>query len=145
MAAADRAAALSPFATERGSSAPRPLVRRRSPRGRRRSPGTLVNRPDDPGRLELRAALRLAGGDPRGAIEDYDRVLARAARWNPPRQGRGPVGPGDYHAAVDQWSLALHRDPEFPEAYLGPGDLFPARPVGPGHGRPRAGGRLGPR
>ncbi len=121
MAAADRAAALSPFATE----ARLLRARVRSFAGDRRGAAAevqaaLANRPDDPGLLELRAALRLAGGDPRGAIEDYDRLLA-----NGPRDGihRGKAAAlcalGDYHAAVDQWSLALRRDPELPEAYLG--------------------------
>ncbi len=121
MAAANRAAALSPFATE----ARLLHARVRSFAGDHRGAAVEVQaalaiRPDDPGLLELRAALRLAAGDPRGAIEDYERVVANGARDGIHRgKAAALCALGDYHAAVDQWSLALRRDPELPEAYLG--------------------------
>ncbi len=76
--------------------------------------------PDEPGLLELRGSLRRADGDPRGALADYNRAQARGPREEI-HFGKAAAlfELGEYHAAVDEWSLALRRDPELPEAFLG--------------------------
>jgi serine/threonine protein kinase/predicted Zn-dependent protease len=120
-AAADRAFSLSPFSAEAR------LVRSRvlASAGDRRGAAAEVERglaihPDEPGLLELRATLRLAEGDPERALEDYDAALARGPR-DRIHLGKASalLALRDYRTAVDEWSLALRRDPELPEAFLG--------------------------
>ena len=82
--------------------------------------GALAIHPDEPGLLELRASLRRADGDPRGALADYRRAQAHGPREEM-HLGKAAAlfELGEYHAALDEWSLALRRDPELPEAFLG--------------------------
>jgi eukaryotic-like serine/threonine-protein kinase len=75
---------------------------------------------NEPGLLELRGVLRTLSGDYRAALEDFD----TASVWG--AQGRihlhkasALVALGRVETAVQEWSLALRRDPELPEAYLG--------------------------
>ena len=75
---------------------------------------------NEPGLLELAGVLRAKAGDYRGALEDLDTASAWGA------QGRIHLHKasvlealGRHEAAIQEWSLALRRDPELPEAYLG--------------------------
>jgi len=75
---------------------------------------------NEPGLLELRGVLRAAAGDPGRALQDYDQALVSGAfdRIHV-QKARALVALGRVDAAVLEWSLALRRDPELPEAYLG--------------------------
>jgi len=75
---------------------------------------------NEPGLLELRGVLRAAAGDPRRALEDYKQALVSGA-LDRIHLHTAPalVALGQVEAAVREWSLALRRDPELPEAYLG--------------------------
>jgi tetratricopeptide (TPR) repeat protein len=75
---------------------------------------------NEPGLIELAGVLRAAAGDHRGALEDFDRALAWGAvdRIHL-RRASALVALGRIEASVPEWSLALRRDPELPEAYLG--------------------------
>lgn len=126
VAAANRAAAMSPFAED--ALAVRARVRFFA--GDRDGAGVelrsaMAQRPDDPALLELRGDLRLAEGNPRGALEDYERAASLGTRDGIHR-GRAAalLALGDRYAALEQWSLALRRDPELPEAYLGRARTF---------------------
>ncbi len=80
----------------------------------------LAIRFDEPGLIELHGALLQAGGDPRGAIEEYNRAIAWGALEGVHiRKASALMALRDYGAAVVEWSLALRRDPELPEAFLG--------------------------
>ncbi|MHB1562330.1 MAG: tetratricopeptide repeat protein, partial [Isosphaeraceae bacterium] len=126
VAAASRAAAMSPFAED--ALAVRVRVRffagdRTGARAEIRS--AMAQRPDDSALLALRGDLRLAEGNPRGALEDYERAASLGTRDGAHR-GRAAalLALGDRYAALEQWSLALRRDPELPEAYLGRARTF---------------------
>jgi tetratricopeptide (TPR) repeat protein len=121
LAAADRAVSLSLFSAEAR------LIRARvqfaaGDRGGAEAEveRSLAIHPDDPGLLELRGSLRLAAGDPRRALEDFDRALSLGSR-DGIHIGKASalLALADYRAALDEWSLALRRDPELPEAFLG--------------------------
>jgi serine/threonine protein kinase/predicted Zn-dependent protease len=80
----------------------------------------LAIRLDEPGLIELHGALLQAGGDSRGAIEDYNRAIAWGALDGVHvRKASALMTLRDYGGAVRDWSLALRRDPELPEAFLG--------------------------
>ncbi len=75
---------------------------------------------NEPGLLELKAILRAKAGDYRGAIEELD----NASVWGVHdrihvHKASAFDALGRLEAAVSEWSLALRRDPELPEAYLG--------------------------
>jgi tetratricopeptide (TPR) repeat protein len=75
---------------------------------------------NEPGLIELQGVLRAAAGDHRGALEDFDRALAWGAvdRIHMHRAS-SLVALGKVDASVLEWSLALRRDPELPDAFLG--------------------------
>ncbi len=80
----------------------------------------LAIRPDEPGLIELHGDLLHAAGDDRGAIENYNRLIASGARDGiNMRKAEALVAQGNHDAAVMEWSMALRRDPERPEAFLG--------------------------
>ncbi len=80
----------------------------------------LAIQPNEPGLLELQGVLQAAAGDPRAALESYNRAI----QW-------GAVDRVHIHKALSlealgqnldasrEWTLALRRDPELPQAYLG--------------------------
>ncbi len=126
VAAASRAAAMSPFAEDALAVG----ARVRLFAGDRTGAGAairsaLAQRPDDPALLELRGDLRLAEGNPRGALEDYERAASLGARDGVHlRRAAALLALGNRYAALEQWSRALRRDPELPEAYLGRARTF---------------------
>ena len=64
--------------------------------------------------------LSAASGDHRGALETFDRALAWGALDRIHlHKASAMVALGKFEAALQEWSLALRRDPELPEAYLG--------------------------
>jgi serine/threonine protein kinase/predicted Zn-dependent protease len=75
---------------------------------------------NEPGLLELKGVLRAGSGDHRAALEDFNSALVWGAvdriHLN---KAASLVALGNDLAAVQEWSLALRRDPELPEAYLG--------------------------
>ncbi|MFI5458840.1 MAG: protein kinase [Isosphaerales bacterium] len=75
---------------------------------------------NEPGLLELRGVLRAAAGDLSRALQDYNQALVSGAfdRIHV-HKAQALVALGFADAAVLEWSLALRRDPELPEAYLG--------------------------
>ena len=80
----------------------------------------LAIRLDEPGLIELHGSLCQANGDPRRAIEDYNRAIAWGAIDGVHvRKATALMALRDYGAAVAEWSWALRRDPEHPEAFLG--------------------------
>ncbi|MGP0066504.1 MAG: protein kinase domain-containing protein [Isosphaeraceae bacterium] len=80
----------------------------------------LAIRLDEPGLIELHGSLLQASGDPRGAIQDYNRAIARGELDGiHVRKASALVAVGQYNEAIVEWSLALRRDPELPEAFLG--------------------------
>ncbi len=81
---------------------------------------TLKIHPDQPQVHELRGLLRLDAGDPAGAIEDLNRAIALNARDRVHvEKADALLALGRPRAALEEWSLALRIDPEWPEAYLG--------------------------
>jgi serine/threonine protein kinase/Tfp pilus assembly protein PilF len=74
----------------------------------------------EPGLLELRGVLREQAGDHRGALDDFRQAVAAGAfeRIHVHR-AVALASLGQYEASIQEWSLALRRDPELPEAYLG--------------------------
>ena len=121
IAAADRALAVSPF-SPRGF-----LIRAR----RRVFAGDFEGARDDirrglaiqlnePGLLELRGILQAQVGDHEGAQGDFNlAIVAGAVDRIHLHKARSLVALGNHSAAVQEWSLALRRDPELPQAYLG--------------------------
>jgi tetratricopeptide (TPR) repeat protein len=74
----------------------------------------------EPGLLELRGALLAKAGDHEGALQDFNSAHA----WGAVDRihlftAASLVALGDDKSAVQEWSLALRRDPELPEAFLG--------------------------
>lgn len=126
IAAASRAVTMSPFAAD--ALAVQARVRLHA--GDRAGAGVeiraaLAQRPNDPALLELRGDLRLNEGNPSGALEDYERAASLGARDGVHR-GRAAalLALGNRYGALEQWSLALRRDPELSEAYLGRARTF---------------------
>jgi serine/threonine protein kinase/lipoprotein NlpI len=75
---------------------------------------------NEPGLLELRGSLRAAAGDFRAALDDYDQAAVRGAYDRIHLLKASALAAlGRDEAAVQEWSLALRRDPELPKAYLG--------------------------
>jgi tetratricopeptide (TPR) repeat protein len=75
---------------------------------------------NEPGLLELKGVLRAAAGDHTGALEDFDvAIVSGAVDRVHLHKASALVALGRVEAAVQEWSLALRRDPELPEAYLG--------------------------
>jgi tetratricopeptide (TPR) repeat protein len=75
---------------------------------------------NEPGLLELRGALRAAAGDPLHALQDYNKALVSGTfERTHLHKALALVAVGRVEAAVLEWSLALRRDPELPQAYLG--------------------------
>ncbi len=80
----------------------------------------LAIRLDEPGLIELHGALLQASGDPKGAIADYNRAIACCELDGiHARKASALVAIGQYSEAILEWSMALRRDPELPEAFLG--------------------------
>ncbi len=75
---------------------------------------------NEPRLLELRGVLRAAAGDPQGAIDDYKRAIGSGA-FDRIHLHIAPAlaALGHVESAIREWSIALRRDPELPEAYLG--------------------------
>jgi len=75
---------------------------------------------NEPGLLELRGVLRAAAGEPGRALKDYHQAqVSGAFERIHLYKALALVALGRGDAAVAEWSLALRRDPELPEAYLG--------------------------
>jgi eukaryotic-like serine/threonine-protein kinase len=76
--------------------------------------------PNDAGLLELRGMLHAAAGDPEGALKSYNDALYRGAfdRIHI-HKAAALEALGEDLAALREWTLALRRDPELPEAFLG--------------------------
>jgi eukaryotic-like serine/threonine-protein kinase len=80
----------------------------------------LAIQPNDPGLLELRGILLAAARDPHGALESYNQAM----RWGAfdrihLHKAAALEALGQNLAASREWTLALRRDPELPQAYLG--------------------------
>jgi serine/threonine protein kinase/Tfp pilus assembly protein PilF len=85
----------------------------------------LELRPDEPRLWQLSGELKTAAGDPRGALNDFDRAIQLGGG----RTARGPRAEaqfalGNAELAVRDWSLALRYDPEDPRAFLGRARAF---------------------
>ncbi|HZW31247.1 MAG TPA: protein kinase, partial [Isosphaeraceae bacterium] len=80
----------------------------------------LALMPGDPRLLEFRGVLKTELGNPAAALLDLDRAILRGASGTVrvPR-ARALMALGHDEAARRDWSLALEKDPEDPEAYLG--------------------------
>jgi serine/threonine protein kinase/Tfp pilus assembly protein PilF len=75
---------------------------------------------NEPGLLELRGALLAQSGQPSAAIEDFNKAMFFGALDRIHiHKAMALVALGKLEAAVSEWSLALRRDPELPEAFLG--------------------------
>jgi tetratricopeptide (TPR) repeat protein len=126
LAAANRVAAAARWATTAQ------LVRARVLRsaGRRGEAAAVVEASlaitlDDPELLGLRGSLRLADGDPRAALQDYDRALYRSHRVEfHLGKAAALLAVGEHQSALAECSWALRRDPELPEAYLGRARIY---------------------
>ena len=119
--AANRATILSPYSAEARLVRARVMISA----GDRASARTEVERtlilhPDHPGLFELRGCLRLSTSDPSGALEDFDRAISLGSSEGVHvRKASALLALGRDRAALAEWSLALRRDPELPEAFLG--------------------------
>jgi eukaryotic-like serine/threonine-protein kinase len=75
---------------------------------------------NEPGLLELQGILKAASGDYKAAVDLFDMAIACGAidriRLH---KAAAMVALGQTEKAVQEWSLALRRDPELSEAYLG--------------------------
>jgi tetratricopeptide (TPR) repeat protein len=75
---------------------------------------------NEPGLLELRGVLRTVAGDYKLALEDFDLAIVCGALGRVHiHRASALVSLGHVEAALKEWSVALRRDPELPEAYLG--------------------------
>jgi tetratricopeptide (TPR) repeat protein len=75
---------------------------------------------NEPGLLEIKGVLQARTGDYRGALEQLDSAGAWGALDRIHLHKAGALDAlGRSEAAIQEWSLALRRDPELPEAYLG--------------------------
>jgi tetratricopeptide (TPR) repeat protein len=75
---------------------------------------------NEPGLLELKGVLQARAGDYRGALEQLDSAGAWGALDRIHLHKAAALDAlGLSEAAIQEWSLALRRDPELPQAYLG--------------------------
>ena len=75
---------------------------------------------NEPGLLELKGVLQARAGDYQGALELLDSASAWGALDRIHLHKAAALDAlGRTEAAIQEWSLALRRDPELPEAYLG--------------------------
>jgi eukaryotic-like serine/threonine-protein kinase len=75
---------------------------------------------NEPGLLELRGELRAAAGEHRRALEDFNQaIVSGAVDRVHVHKASSLVALGDIEKAIIEWGLALRRDPELPEAFLG--------------------------
>jgi eukaryotic-like serine/threonine-protein kinase len=80
----------------------------------------LAIQANDPGLLEMRGILSVADGNTREALEDFDQALYHGASDRAHlHKARALAARGQVDEAVNEWSRALRRDPELPDAYLG--------------------------
>jgi serine/threonine protein kinase/Tfp pilus assembly protein PilF len=75
---------------------------------------------DEPGLLELRGALAARLGQPSAAIDDFNKAMFFGALDRIHiHKANALADLGQFENALNEWSLALRRDPELPEAFLG--------------------------
>jgi serine/threonine protein kinase/predicted Zn-dependent protease len=75
---------------------------------------------DEPRLLELQGALRTSLGHPDLGLASLDRAINRAPHhFAHMHKASALVALGQNESAVLEWTLALNRDPELPDAYLG--------------------------
>jgi eukaryotic-like serine/threonine-protein kinase len=75
---------------------------------------------NEPGLLELRGELCAAAGNHRRALDDFDHAIAAGALDGVHiHKASSLVALGEIDKAIIEWGLALRRDPELPEAFLG--------------------------
>jgi tetratricopeptide (TPR) repeat protein len=75
---------------------------------------------NEPGLLELRGELRAAAGEHQDALDDFNHAIASGALDRVHiHKASSLVARGEVDKAVIEWGLALRRDPELPEAFLG--------------------------
>jgi len=75
---------------------------------------------NEPGLLELRGELRAAAGEHRRALDDFNQAIASGALDRVHiHKASSLVALGEFDKAIIEWGLALRRDPELPEAFLG--------------------------
>jgi len=80
----------------------------------------LKLQPDETGLLELRGLLRMESGEVESAIEDLDvAVLNSDDPFTHAARAEALLALGQFDEAAREWTLVLHRDSEFPAAYLG--------------------------
>ena len=80
----------------------------------------LAIRRNDPGLVELHGTVVLATGNPLGAIRDYDRAIASGEPEGiHVRKAYALDALLQHNEAILEWSIALRRDPQLPEAFLG--------------------------
>ncbi len=76
--------------------------------------------PNDPGLLEMRGTLQSASGDPRRALESFNDALYWGAFDRVHlHKALALESLGQDLPALREWTLALRRDPELAQAYLG--------------------------
>jgi tetratricopeptide (TPR) repeat protein len=76
--------------------------------------------PHEPGLLELRGLFRLADGHPDRALRDFnDAMFFGAVDRIHIHKAEAQSALGQSEAAIQEWSLALRREPELPEAFVG--------------------------
>ncbi len=118
--AADRALYLCVVAQGLSDPRPDPPASRAITRAPRDVARGLSIQFDEPGLLELRGELKALGGQPEAAIDDFNRAMFFGALDRVHiHKASALVALGKIEAAVGEWSLALRRDPELPEAFLG--------------------------
>jgi tetratricopeptide (TPR) repeat protein len=80
----------------------------------------LAVQPQQTSLIELHGILRLAAGDARGALGDFNKAITGGALDGiHAHKAAALLALGECEAAVSEWSLALRRDPELPQAFLG--------------------------
>jgi len=76
--------------------------------------------PNEPGLLELRGVLKTEAGRPGDGLVDLDQALSRAPHpLTFVHKASALTRLGRDEEAVHAWSLALRRDSELPQAFLG--------------------------
>ena len=122
LTAANRAASLSPFSAEARLVRARVLLAAGDRAAAQAEVDWNLGRSnrDHPGLIELGGYLKLAAGDAARGLADFDRALSLGSR-DGIHLGKASalLALGNAREALDEWSLALRRDPELPEAFLG--------------------------